>query len=88
MQRHNVPFEHVDAWVPSFVPNNTPGDGADAGGEPKCWLCYAGSATTDVQVDASGRGPAHVMSQEEHFNLLAFGPSVHLNLLGNIHLLL
>lgn len=72
LQRHAIPFEHVDAWVPSFLNNAEQGENPE-GGETKCRLCYAGSATTDVVVPPDGRGPAVGMSHEEQFNLLAFG---------------
>ena len=63
IHRHNIPFEHIDAWVPSFVPN---ADGAaDAGAQAppngtapaagqKCRLCFAGFASTDTQVPVEG----------------------------------
>merc|ERR550539_752934 len=28
IQRHGCPFEHVDAWVPSFVPDNEASEGS------------------------------------------------------------
>ena len=64
MQRHAVPFEHVDAWVPSFVP--VPGSS-----ESKCRLCFAGSATTEVQIATNGQAVA--MSNDDRFDWLAFG---------------
>mmetsp|Transcript_25197 Transcript_25197/g.51371 ORF Transcript_25197/g.51371 Transcript_25197/m.51371 type:complete len:470 (-) Transcript_25197:237-1646(-) len=67
MKRHSVPFEHVDAWVPSFV------SGPEGEGEQKCRLCYAGSATTETQVAPDGKGPPQELSQEDRFNLMAFG---------------
>lgn len=72
MKRHNVPFEHIDAWVPSFVAGP---DGGEDGGEPgqQCRLCYAGSATTEVQVPPDGAGPPQPLSQDDLFNLMAFG---------------
>lgn len=71
IQRHNIPFEHVDLWVPSFVPS---GDGATVptGNQTACRLCFAGSATADVQVGPDGKNSIPV-SSEEQFNLLAFG---------------
>mmetsp|Transcript_4570 Transcript_4570/g.8894 ORF Transcript_4570/g.8894 Transcript_4570/m.8894 type:complete len:657 (-) Transcript_4570:292-2262(-) len=69
LQRHNVPFEHIDAWVPSFVA----GEGAAGeGSEQPCRLCFAGSATTEVQVPPTG-GPPQELSAEERFNLQSFG---------------
>lgn len=64
MQRHCIPFEHVDAWVPSFVPDQD-------GPESNCRLCYAGCATTDVQID--GDGTSFSMTSEDQFDWLAFG---------------
>ena len=70
MRRHNVPFEHVDLWVPSFVPSaETP---PDAMGNTTCRLCYAGSATVDYQVGTDGKCNAP-LSGEEQFMLYAFG---------------
>lgn len=55
IHRHHVPFEYMDAWVPSFVPdaNEDPvpsengsvagADGKDGDKQPKCRLCFAGS---------------------------------------------
>lgn len=66
MQRHGVPFEHVDAWVPSFVP--IPGSS-----ESKCRLCFAGSATTEVQIGDDPDGQPFAMSNDDRFDWLAFG---------------
>ena len=68
MQRHNIPFEHVDLWVPSFVPSNDP----NVEGGTTCRLCYAGSATVDYQVGPDGKCNV-ALSNEEHFMLQAFG---------------
>jgi hypothetical protein len=68
LQRHSVPFEHVDAWVPSFVSAQDPG----AGPQSNCRLCFAGSATTDSQISESGRGSVP-LSTDEHFDWFAFG---------------
>lgn len=68
LQRHNVPFEHVDLWVPSFVPSN----GGEMSSGEACRLCYAGSATVDKQVDQDGKSTRSLTS-EEQFNLFAFG---------------
>jgi len=67
MERHSVPFEHVDAWVPSFV------SGPEGEGDLKCRLCYAGSATTKAQISTDGKGPPQPLSKEDRFNLMAFG---------------
>ncbi|CAB9518905.1 phosphotransferase system component [Seminavis robusta] len=68
LQRHNVPFEHVDLWVPSFVPTS----GMELQSGEACRLCYAGSATVDKQVDQDGKNTRSLTS-EEQFNLFAFG---------------
>lgn len=61
--RHNVPFEHMDVWVPSYVPSKE---------EDSCRLCYAGCATSDVHVVAKGQ-PPKPLTAEEFFKLTAFG---------------
>jgi len=59
VQRHHVPFEYIDAWVPSFVPDadgndpqQPPSENGSVAGmdnkengepQPKCRLCFAGS---------------------------------------------
>lgn len=59
VHRHHVPFEYIDAWVPSFVPDAAEeppqsenssvatgggmADGKDGEMQPKCRLCFAGS---------------------------------------------
>lgn len=68
LQRHNVPFEHVDLWVPSFVPAG----GAEMASAEACRLCYAGSATVDKQVDQDGKN-TRALTSEAQFNLFAFG---------------
>jgi len=59
LKRHDVPFEHVEIWVPSFVSS-------------ACRLCFAGSATADEVVDenANTKKP---LSQQSQFSLQAFG---------------
>mmetsp|Transcript_32360 Transcript_32360/g.78666 ORF Transcript_32360/g.78666 Transcript_32360/m.78666 type:complete len:714 (-) Transcript_32360:95-2236(-) len=66
-QRHNVPFEHVDLWVPSFIPTE---DHASA--PANCRLCFAGSSTVDDCVGADGK-TRKPLTAETHFNLFAFG---------------
>lgn len=67
MHRHNVPFEHIDLWVPSFVP------GEDPNGTPSsCRLCFAGSATVDDTPSGDGKN-RKALTTEEQFNLYAFG---------------
>uniref|UniRef100_A0A7S3QCM2 Uncharacterized protein n=1 Tax=Chaetoceros debilis TaxID=122233 RepID=A0A7S3QCM2_9STRA len=73
IQRHGCPFEHVDVWVPSFVPDSEASEGSGINNNSTCRLCFAGSATADVQVPIDGVGPAQVLSQDEQFNLLSFG---------------
>jgi hypothetical protein len=68
MQRHNVPFEHVDIWVPSFVANDDP----TLGTQSTCRLCFAGSATLDDVVADDGKTKVPITS-EDQFNLYAFG---------------
>jgi hypothetical protein len=70
MQRHHVPFEHIDAWVPSFVPGENAE--SDQGGEPKCRLCYAGSITADSHIGSDGRS-SHDIPADISFNMHAFG---------------
>jgi len=67
LQRHNVPFEHIDLWVPSFVP------GDDA--ETACRLCYAGNATTDkvMTKGENGKPSSRSLLPDEQFNLYSFG---------------
>lgn len=66
LQRHSVPFEHCDLWVPSFVPSQSV-DGAEV---TTCRLCYAGNSTTSrVITDTGGRD----LSQDELFNYYSFG---------------
>jgi hypothetical protein len=68
LQRHNVPFEHVDLWVPSFVP----ADGVAAAAGSNCRLCYAGSATVEEQVGEDGK-THKAITADDQFNLFAFG---------------
>eukprot|EP00551_Chaetoceros_affinis_P011070 CAMPEP_0203664212 /NCGR_PEP_ID=MMETSP0090-20130426/1667_1 /ASSEMBLY_ACC=CAM_ASM_001088 /TAXON_ID=426623 /ORGANISM="Chaetoceros affinis, Strain CCMP159" /LENGTH=781 /DNA_ID=CAMNT_0050527375 /DNA_START=22 /DNA_END=2367 /DNA_ORIENTATION=+ len=63
IKRHNVPFEHVDVWVPNYQGNS----------KSKCILGFAGSATSDQEIPASGKAPAQKMDADSKFNLLAFG---------------
>ena len=66
IQRHNVPFEHVDLWVPSFVPSG------NSDQDPVCRLCYAGSATVECVVPEDG-SKCRAISPEETFNFMTFG---------------
>lgn len=65
IKRHNVPFEHVDVWVP----NNADGAGTVLG--------FAGCATADTQIMSSGKAPACILDSEDKFDLLAFGDYSH-----------
>jgi len=67
LQRHSVPFEHIDLWVPSFVPNEDNSDGLSS-----CRLCYAGSATVDKLICEDGR-TSRSLTHDEQFNFFAFG---------------
>ncbi|KAL9182510.1 hypothetical protein ACHAXT_013162 [Thalassiosira profunda] len=73
IHRHQVPFEYVDAWVPSFVPDANEGKqpageaGPPAGASkeaaaeapPKCRLCFAGSMVArQVVLGDPSRGQA------------------------------
>lgn len=67
MQRHNVPFEHVDLWVPSFIPTEE-----HVSAPANCRLCFAGSSTVDDCVGPDGK-TKKALTPETHFNLFAFG---------------
>ena len=66
LQRHMVPFEHIDLWVPSFV------NGSQEDRGTSCRLCYAGSATVETIVGDDG-AKTRPLAPEEQFNLFAFG---------------
>ena len=68
MQRHGIPFEHIDIWVPSYVP----AEGSPDEDMTSCRLCYAGSATVEKLVDEDGKTP-RMVSSDEQFNFYAFG---------------
>ena len=72
MQRHGCPFEHVDVWVPSFVPDSEASEGSGTNNNSTCRLCFAGSATADVQIPADG-SPAQMLTEDEQFHMLSFG---------------
>jgi hypothetical protein len=75
LQRHGLPFEHVDAWVPSFVPDGSApmeAFGAEDNDKINCRLCFAGCATTEMQVPANG-GQGETVCREEQFDLVSFG---------------
>lgn len=75
MNRHSVPFEYVDLWVPSNVPDpqdESSQDGLSTGGSNvTCRLCFAGYAVAkNVVIDTVG---SVAMSPEENFMLATFG---------------
>ncbi|KAL3903060.1 MAG: hypothetical protein SGILL_010592, partial [Bacillariaceae sp.] len=76
IQRHQLPFEHIDAWVPSFVTQPEDGSAPEGPGDPssdqQCRLCFAGFASTDVQVP-NGGGRSIKLTNQEQFDLLSFG---------------
>ena len=87
LERGGIPFEHADAWVPSYV-STTEGDNigsSSTGNDLKCRLCYGGSATKEINspvrrqnrasaAGAPGLGTAgDSITQEERFNLISFG---------------
>lgn len=73
IQRHGCPFEHVDAWVPSFIPDSEAIEGSGTKTNSTCRLCFGGSATADICNQDDGIGTAKALSQDEQFNLLSFG---------------
>lgn len=70
LKRHDVPFEHVELWVPSFVPQAN--GGTATGTTSTCRLCFAGSATVDEYVE-EGAKTKKPLSQQNQFSLQAFG---------------
>eukprot|EP00535_Pseudo-nitzschia_heimii_P005978 CAMPEP_0197179030 /NCGR_PEP_ID=MMETSP1423-20130617/4109_1 /TAXON_ID=476441 /ORGANISM="Pseudo-nitzschia heimii, Strain UNC1101" /LENGTH=718 /DNA_ID=CAMNT_0042628875 /DNA_START=75 /DNA_END=2231 /DNA_ORIENTATION=+ len=70
LKRHAVPFEHVELWVPSFVPQSN--GGATTGTASTCRLCFAGSATVDEVVE-DGSKSKKPLAQQHQFSLQAFG---------------
>lgn len=87
IHRHQVPFEYIDAWVPSFVPDAddppAPEGGTDGKEEkaPKCRLCFAGSMVAKQVImggEVAGGAPVQArravpLSSDDQFNLSAFG---------------
>merc|ERR1719162_346031 len=71
LKRHDVPFEHVELWVPSFVSQENGGTTA-AGTSSNCRLCFAGSATVDEYVE-EGAKTKKPLSKQNQFSLQAFG---------------
>jgi len=74
MQRHKIPFEHCDVWVPSFVAasGGAPNDEDGSTDDQLCRLCFAGCGTLDTKLPTIG-GNAVPLSHEERFNLMGFG---------------
>ena len=82
MNRHSVPFEYVDLWVPSNVPDpqdESSQDGLSTGGSSSvtCRLCFAGYAVAkNVVIDTVGSvamSTSVAMSPEDNFTLATFG---------------
>ncbi len=74
IEKHHLPFEHIDAWVPSFVSHNEEPNKME---EPmnldqKCRLCFAGYASTDTEVPTGGGRPTPLSSNVK-FDLFSFG---------------
>ena len=72
IDRNHLPFEHIDAWVPSFTSNGDNPTAAPSGDQHKCRLCFAGFATTRFKVPIDGGRPESMSSQDQ-FDLLSFG---------------
>lgn len=70
MRKHQFPFEHVDAWVPSFI---EPGQEAagDDDNDQKCRLCFAGCGTMEQKIGVGGAWEK--LTDDEEFHLLSFG---------------
>ena len=79
LHRHHVPFEYVDVWVPSFVPEDDATKQSSTtttdSQQPKCRLCFAGSSITKQVIleSTSSHRRAVPLSPEESFNLSSFG---------------
>lgn len=71
MKRLSIPFEHVDAWVPSFVSTDSEGAG-NTTEQQVCRLCFAGCATVDDRILPEG-GPPVPLTPNMKFDLLSFG---------------
>jgi hypothetical protein len=72
LDRNHLPFEYIDAWVPSFISNGDPTAAVSADEQSRCRLCFAGFATTRFKVPVDGGRP-EAMSPQDQFDLLSFG---------------
>jgi hypothetical protein len=77
IEKHQLPFEHIDVWVPSFISQNEEPNLMDETknglpAEQKCRLCFAGYASTDVEIPIGG-GRSQPMSRNVKFDLFSFG---------------
>jgi len=77
IEKHQLPFEHIDAWVPSFVSQNEEPNLIDdtknaISMEQTCRLCFAGYASTDVLIPEGGGVPVPLSSAIK-FDLYSFG---------------
>jgi hypothetical protein len=72
IDRNHLPFEHIDAWVPSFISNGDNPTSAPSAEQNRCRLCFAGFATTRFKVPIDGGRP-EPMSSQDQFDLLSFG---------------
>lgn len=75
MTKHQFPFEHVDAWVPSYIEPGISNTGGTAG-DQNCRLCFAGCGTMTRKVSPTGVGGGGTwtnLTDDEEFHLLSFG---------------
>ena len=72
LDRNHLPFEHIDAWVPSFISNGDQPTSGQDDDQQKCRLCFAGFATTRFKIPADGGRP-EPMSSQDQYDLLSFG---------------
>jgi len=75
IKENKVPFEQIDAWVPSLVPvsNNNDNKSSDnegqAGSTSVCKLCYAGSVTSRSWFSGNDET---LLTNDQYQNLKAF----------------
>ena len=72
LKRHDVPFEHADIWVPSFVPQANAQAANPSEPASTCRLCFAGNVTVDEYVEEGGKTKKPLDLQDQ-FSLQAFG---------------